>query len=340
MPKAGDVVKTIIFDGEHKITSAYGARIHPITGKADFHKGWDFSMVVGTKLKAPADGRFTWGTNDGFGGQYGKLQRTDGTWDYFFHCSTTIAPNGAVKKGQYICKSGNTGNSTGAHLHWERRKTSVSTSHFNDIDSIIITTPPMATPYSQSVWNWCLKYRPDVCKVYTVNNVLDWWVTHGAMEVPVQYDNLFKENENLKQQVTALSAELSRVSKQLATTALELTNAQGQVEMLNGNIEALESSLQENKTQYEKDKEELEAQVAREENKNKLLKEQNEVLETNNANQSKLIEELETKIENQREIIVRLEKKLANCETSMSNAVQTLIKKMSDFIINLLPKKK
>lgn len=336
MPKAGDIVKTTIFDGERKITSAYGKRTHPITGKSDFHKGWDFSMPVGTKLKAPADGRFTWGTNDGFGGQYGKLQRTDGTFDYFFHCSSTIAPNGAVKKGQYICKSGNTGNSTGAHLHWERRKTSVSTSHFDDIDSIIINNPMDNT----ILWAFLQKYRPDVCKVYTQANCNQWWASYGQNEIPVQYDNLFKENENLKQQVANLSKQLSDTQKELATTKLELTKANEKIKELNGNIEALESSLQVNQAQYEKDKAELEAQVAREENKNKLLKEQNEVLEENNANQAKLIEELETKVKNQSEIIFRLEKKLANCETSMTNAVQTLIKKISDFIINLLPKKK
>ena len=336
MPKAGDVVKTTIFDGEHKITSAYGARIHPITGKSDFHKGWDFSMPVGTKLKAPTDGRFTWGTNDGNSGQYGKLQRTDGTFDYFFHCSTTIAPNGAVKKGQYICKSGNSGNSTGPHLHWERRRTSVSTSHFNDIDSIIINNPMDNT----ILWAFLQKYRPDVCKVYTQATCNQWWASYGQNEIPVQYDNLFKENENLKQQVATLSAKVNEQASQLVLQGVVVTQGEEKIKELNGNIEALESSLQVNQAQYEKDKEELKAQVAREENKNKLLKEQNDALTISNNNQGVLIEEYETKVENQRVTIIRLEKKLANCETSMGNAIQTLIKKMSDFIINLLPKKK
>ena len=339
MPKAGDVVKTTIFDGAYRISSAYGYRTKPTVG---FHEGWDFATPIGTKLKAPADGTYHWGINDGTvkKGQYGRLIRKDGTYDYFFHCSTTIAKDGAVKKGQYICNSGNSGVSTGAHLHWERRRTSAGTSHFNDIDSILITETPMPSHYAQAVWNWCLKYRPDVCKVYTVDNVLTWWVTYGALEVTAMCDSLFRENENLKQQVATLSAKVNEQASQLVLQGVVVTQGEEKIKELNKNIEALESSLQANQTQYDKDKEELEAQVAREENKNKLLKGQNEVLEMNNANQSKLIEELETKIENQREIIVRLEKKLANCETSMTNAVQTLIKKMSDFIINLLPKKK
>lgn len=333
MPKAGDIVKTTIFDGEHKITSAYGMRT--LGGVTKMHGGWDFSMVVGTKLKAPADGRYTWGTNDGFGGQYGKLQRTDGTYDYFFHCSTTIAPNGAVKKGQYICKSGNTGNSTGPHLHWERRKTSASSSHFNDIDSIIINNPMDNT----ILWTFLQKYRPDVCKVYTQANCNQWWASYGQNEIPVQYDALFKEKEDYKNKLEAKSKELADTQKELATKTLEPTKANEKIKELNGNIEALESSLQEQKIQCDKDKEELQSQLLREENKNKLLKEQNEALTISNNNQGVLIEEYETKIENQRVAIARLEKKLANCETSMTNAIQTLIKKLSDFILNLLPKK-
>jgi hypothetical protein len=203
----------------------------------------------------------------------------------------------------------------------------------------ILNINPTNPMDNTTLWAFLQKYRPDVCKVYTQANCNQWWASYGQNEIPVQYDNLFKENENLKQQVTALSAKVSQTEQELVVRTLELKKANEKIKELNGNVEALESSLQVNQAQYEKDKEELEAQVAREENKNKLLKEQNEALTISNNNQSVLIDESETKIENQRVAIIRLEKKLANCETSMTSAIETLVQRFINFIFNLFKRK-
>lgn len=201
-----------------------------------------------------------------------------------------------------------------------------------------VTTPPAMD--NTILWTFLQKYRPDVCKVYTQANCHEWWLTYGRNEIPVQYDNLYKENENLKQQVANLSSELTKTKAQLVSRGVELTEAQKKNEEYLKNIEALEGSLESLKIEKDKEVEELQSQVTREENKNKLLKEKNDALETANYSQAQTIKDLETKTENQRVAIVRLEKKLEGCETSMTSAIQTLIKKLSDFIINLLPKKK
>ena len=204
----------------------------------------------------------------------------------------------------------------------------------NPMPTVDYSTPNTVTLQVNNTYDNVLPYiRPDVVKLVPRANYGSWSYSYGGYE-------LSEMALSYKRDLEKKSAELSATQKELSTTQSDLTKANDKIKELNGNVKALESSLQENKTQYEKDKEELEIQVAREENKNKLLKEQNDALTISNNNQSVLIEKYETKIENQRKIIVRLEEKLANCETSMGNAIQTLIKKISDFIINLLPKKK
>lgn len=203
----------------------------------------------------------------------------------------------------------------------------------NEILNNVTTQPPTVKPEDQAVWDWANLYRKDVAKVFTIDTVVKgWWYPYSPMEVTAMY-------HAMAQQVAHLSSELSKTQSERDTATLELTKVREKEKELNTNIDNLESSLQANQSQCNKDKEELQSQVLREENKNKLLKEQNEVLETNNANQAKLIEELETKIENQRVAIIRLEKKLDNCEASITNAIETLVKRFIDFIFNLFSKK-
>jgi murein DD-endopeptidase MepM/ murein hydrolase activator NlpD len=75
----------------------------------------------GTDVLAVADGvidKATWGRS--YGVQL--VQKLDGGWFIYAHLSKTLVkPGDKVKAGQVIAKSGNTGNSTGAHLHVELR---------------------------------------------------------------------------------------------------------------------------------------------------------------------------------------------------------------------------
>jgi murein DD-endopeptidase MepM/ murein hydrolase activator NlpD len=105
--------------------SPYGPRVHPITGKRSFHHGVDVAMPVGTPLTAPADGVVVHKNRTSSAG-VNLIIRHEGTWHtvYYHLQKPSHLPLGAeVKAGDKIALSGNTGASTGPHLHWELRKT-------------------------------------------------------------------------------------------------------------------------------------------------------------------------------------------------------------------------
>jgi len=86
-----------------------------------YHTGVDYAVPVGTDVLAVADGEIT---NANWGKSYGTqlVQKLDGGYFIYAHLSKTLVkPGDQVKAGQVIAKSGNTGNSTGPHLHVELR---------------------------------------------------------------------------------------------------------------------------------------------------------------------------------------------------------------------------
>ena len=102
------------------LTSKFGYRY--IFGKTSFHGGIDLANSVGTDIVA-ADGGVV--TFSGTSGAYGKLiiiDHQNGYKTYYAHCSKLLVGVGAkVHKGQHIAEMGNTGRSTGSHLHFEIR---------------------------------------------------------------------------------------------------------------------------------------------------------------------------------------------------------------------------
>jgi murein DD-endopeptidase MepM/ murein hydrolase activator NlpD len=103
-----------------KITTAYHvAGKHWSTG---YHTGVDFATAVGTEILAVADGVVA---NANWGQAYGTQivqDLGDQTFCIYAHLSESLVkPGDKIKKGQHIGNSGNTGNSTGPHLHFERR---------------------------------------------------------------------------------------------------------------------------------------------------------------------------------------------------------------------------
>ena len=102
-----------------KITSRFGYRNHPITGKFGIHNGTDIAAPEGTAILAAFDGRVEEvGYND-VRGNYIQISHGGETKTLYLHCSEIIAPKGAVvRQGEVIARVGNTGWSTGAHLHF------------------------------------------------------------------------------------------------------------------------------------------------------------------------------------------------------------------------------
>ncbi|MBD2343929.1 M23 family metallopeptidase [Anabaena subtropica] len=104
------------------ITSLFGWRIHPITGDRRFHAGTDLGAPTGTPVLAAARGQVT--TSNWLGGygltvilNHGSAQQT-----LYGHLSELLVQPGQwVEPGTVIGRVGNTGNSTGPHLHFEVR---------------------------------------------------------------------------------------------------------------------------------------------------------------------------------------------------------------------------
>jgi murein DD-endopeptidase MepM/ murein hydrolase activator NlpD len=104
--------------------SPYGPRKHPITRRVKFHHGIDVAMPVGTALTAPADGTIAH-KGAGASGGFTLLIRHEGNFHtVYYHLQKPSHRNVGerVKTGDVIANSGNTGSSTGPHLHFELRR--------------------------------------------------------------------------------------------------------------------------------------------------------------------------------------------------------------------------
>ena len=102
------------------VSSVFGRRTDPFSGRQAFHKGLDFTARPGTPVMAVASGVVTWA---GWDKDYGKLieiRHSDGYRSRYAHNSEIVVkPGQVVKKGQKIAKVGATGRASGTHLHLE-----------------------------------------------------------------------------------------------------------------------------------------------------------------------------------------------------------------------------
>ena len=102
------------------VTSNYGYRIHPITGVKDYHKGTDIGLPAGTPIHAGITGTVTAADYDDEYGNYIVISDGNGLEMKYAHCDTlSFSAGQTVTKGDIIATVGNTGTSTGAHLHME-----------------------------------------------------------------------------------------------------------------------------------------------------------------------------------------------------------------------------
>jgi murein DD-endopeptidase MepM/ murein hydrolase activator NlpD len=108
-----------IWPAEGWLTSRYGHRVSPFTGRRQLHAGIDIAAAPGTPIIAPARGRVV------FSGYKGHMGRTV-VLDHGFRMRTTfghakelnVRPGQEVERGQRIASIGSTGRSTGPHLHY------------------------------------------------------------------------------------------------------------------------------------------------------------------------------------------------------------------------------
>lgn len=105
------------------VSSSFGSRMHPITGKKQFHRGVDIPGKSGAEVLAVADGVVKRSTKRA---NYGWLVEIDHGDDYatlYSHNRLNLVVEGqTVVKGQAIAEIGSTGRSTGPHVHFEVKK--------------------------------------------------------------------------------------------------------------------------------------------------------------------------------------------------------------------------
>ena len=104
------------------LTSYFGMRKSPFTGRRVMHEGLDIAANIGTPVMATADGIVS---RARYSHDYGKMVVIDHGYGYrtvFGHTSKILVKEGQrVKRGDVIAKVGSTGRSTGPHLHYELR---------------------------------------------------------------------------------------------------------------------------------------------------------------------------------------------------------------------------
>ncbi|WP_287940250.1 M23 family metallopeptidase [Sphingopyxis sp.] len=104
------------------LSSSYGMRVHPITGKLARHNGVDIPAPYGTPIYATADGIVGRAQRLGGYGNYVEIEHGNAIETRYGHMSSFIVrPGQQVKKGDVIGYVGSTGRSTGNHLHYEVR---------------------------------------------------------------------------------------------------------------------------------------------------------------------------------------------------------------------------
>ena len=105
-----------------RLSSGFGGRKAPTKGASTNHKGIDWATPIGTAIYASSGGTVT---KAGWGSGYGYviyIKHPDGRETRYGHLSKVlVSPGQSVKQGQKIALSGNTGRSTGPHLHFEIR---------------------------------------------------------------------------------------------------------------------------------------------------------------------------------------------------------------------------
>lgn len=105
-----------------RITSRFGYRTNPVSGKYGFHTGLDLAAAEGTPVSASFYGKIIETGNSDVWGKYILMEHSDGLLTYYCHLSEIYVNEGTViRQGETIGLVGSTGWSTGPHLHFEVR---------------------------------------------------------------------------------------------------------------------------------------------------------------------------------------------------------------------------
>ena len=109
-----------VYPAYGRITESFGWRIHPLTKKKSFHYGLDFANKIGTPIYATSDGVVKEIGSKKHFGKYLAISHKFGYQTNYAHLHKIYVQRGQkVERGQIIAEMGNSGRSTGPHLHYE-----------------------------------------------------------------------------------------------------------------------------------------------------------------------------------------------------------------------------
>lgn len=110
----------LLWPVEGTVTSPFGYRQNPFSGRREFHSGIDIAAGRGTPIVAPADGVVSEVTRNAAAGNLLVIDHRNGLVTRYAHCQRIlVGPGERVERGQAVALVGNTGLSTGPHLHYE-----------------------------------------------------------------------------------------------------------------------------------------------------------------------------------------------------------------------------
>ncbi|MFZ5573262.1 MAG: M23 family metallopeptidase [Thermodesulfobacteriota bacterium] len=111
-----------ILPARGRITSRFGYRRSPFTGRREMHKGLDIAASMGEPIAAAADGIVSFVGKKSFLGKIVVIDHGHGVSTRYAHCGRLLKKVGdRLRRGDIIAHVGNTGRSTGPHLHYEVR---------------------------------------------------------------------------------------------------------------------------------------------------------------------------------------------------------------------------
>ena len=121
-----------------RITSPFGYREHPVTGKWGGHTGIDMAAPKNTPIYASRSGVVVfagWDSSGGGGGNYVSIEHENGFKSQYMHMTEFVVEKGQhVRQGQLIGYVGDTGVTTGYHLHFTIRKYDSETKEWIPVD--------------------------------------------------------------------------------------------------------------------------------------------------------------------------------------------------------------
>ncbi|WP_246201537.1 peptidoglycan DD-metalloendopeptidase family protein [Budvicia diplopodorum] len=142
-----------------KITSEFNPhRVNPVTRRSSPHEGIDFSIPIGSAVVSTGAGEVVIAKFSRSAGNYIVIKHADNYQTQYMHLSKLLVKEGQnIKQGQQIALSGNSGRSTGPHLHYELlvnnkpvNPLAAGMSMAENFDSNVMLASQSASPFSQA----------------------------------------------------------------------------------------------------------------------------------------------------------------------------------------------